>query len=145
MHGRNWEKKLKALTVCSNQALNDDCLHFGNVMAAKLRNYNDTLRCAIQNDIMRIFLNANSGFYDRYHHTHRQPFNPPQAHFLVGQSISPLHTSPSSIYCRSPSTSCSGNTSPSPFSPLPHTFSTEIISPDTASSEEIINVQVLLE
>jgi len=34
------------------------------------------------------------------------------------------------IYPQNPSTSCSGNTSPSPFSPLPHTFSTESISPD---------------
>jgi hypothetical protein len=134
------------LTACSNQALNDDCQHFGNVVAAKLRIYNDTLRCAIQNDIMRIFVNASSGFYDCYHHTVLQPFNPPQAHFLVGQSISPsLHTSPSSLSSKNPSPSCSGNTSPSPISPLPYTFSTESISPDTASSEEVIHVQVLLE
>ena len=135
------------LTACSNQPLDDDSQHFGNVIAAKLRNYNDTLRCAIQTEIMRIFLNANSGFYDRYRHTHPQPFiNPPQAHFLVDQSISPPHDSPLSLYSQNTSTSGSGNTSPSPLSPLPHTFSAESISPHTASSsEEIVHVQVLLE
>jgi hypothetical protein len=141
--GKCLDRAFELLTDRSNQALNDDCQHFGNVIAAKLRTYNDTLRCAIQNDIMRIFVNANSVFYDRYHHTLLQPFNPPQAHFLVGQSISPPpHTSPSSLCSQNPSPSYSGNTSPSPFSPSPHTFSTESISPATASSEEIINVQV---
>ena len=65
---------------------NDECQHFGNMTAAKLRNYNDTIRCVIQNEIMRVFLNANRGFYERYHHTHLQPINPPQAHFLTGPS-----------------------------------------------------------
>jgi hypothetical protein len=90
------DKAFELSTACSNQAL-DDCQHFGDVIAVKLRNYNDTLRYAIQN-IMRIFVNANSGSYDHHHRTLLQPFNPPQAHFLVCQSISaPPHTSPSSL------------------------------------------------
>jgi len=72
---------------------------------------------------MNVFLNANWGFYERYHHTHLQPFNPPQAHFPSGpskmypQSINPSpHTSLSSPCSRNLSPSCSENTSPSPFS-----------------------------
>ena len=52
--------------------------------AAKLRNYNETVRCVIQNEITNVFLNANRGLYERYHHTHLQPINPPQAHFPSG-------------------------------------------------------------
>jgi hypothetical protein len=56
------DRAFELLTACSNQALNDDCQHFGDVIAVKLRNYNDMLSCAIQNDIMRILVNANSWF-----------------------------------------------------------------------------------
>ena len=123
--------------------------------AAKLRNYNDTIRCVIQNEIMRVFLNANRGFYERYHHTHLQPINPPQAHFLTGpskmytQSINPPpHTSLSFLCSQNPSPPCSGNTSPSPVSQynnslLPHSFPTESTSPATTYSEE--NIQVFVE
>jgi hypothetical protein len=66
-------------------------------------------------------------------------------HLLVGQiTNSPPHTSPPSLHSQNPPPSCSGNTSTSPFSPLPHTFPTERISPVTVSPEEIIKVQVLL-
>jgi hypothetical protein len=57
------EKAFELLTACSNQTMNDECQHFGNMMAAKLRNYNDTIRCVIQNEIMSVFLNSNRGFY----------------------------------------------------------------------------------
>jgi hypothetical protein len=55
---------------------------------------------------MRIFVNASSGFYDRYHHTVLQPFNPPQAHFLVGQTVSPppLRTLPHHLLFSKPLT-----------------------------------------
>jgi hypothetical protein len=39
------DRAFELLTACSNQALDDDCQHFGDVIAVKLRNYNDTLRC----------------------------------------------------------------------------------------------------
>jgi hypothetical protein len=55
------EKAFEILTACSNQTMNDECQHFGNTIAANLRNY-DTIRCVIQNDIISVFLNANSGF-----------------------------------------------------------------------------------
>jgi len=64
------EKAFELLTACSNQTMNDECQHFGNMIAAKLRNYNETVRCVIQNEIMNVFLNANMGLYERYHHTH---------------------------------------------------------------------------
>jgi hypothetical protein len=69
--------ELRVLTTCSNQTMNDECQHFGNMVAAKLRNYNDTVRCVIQNEIMSVFLNANRGFYERYHHTYLQPTSSP--------------------------------------------------------------------
>jgi len=117
------EKAFELLKVCSNQTMNDECQHFGNVIAAKLRNYNETVRCIIQNEIMNVFLNENRGLYECYHHTHLQPINSPQAHFPSGpskmypQSINPPpHTSLSSLCSQNPSPSCSGNTSPSPVS-----------------------------
>ena len=54
------EKASELLTACSNQSINDECQHFGNVIAAKLRNY-DTLWCAIQNEIIGIFLSVTRG------------------------------------------------------------------------------------
>jgi len=94
------EKAFELLAACSNQTINDDCHHFGNMLAAKLRNYNETVRCVIQTEIMNVFLNANRGLYERHHHTHLQPINPPLAHFPSGpskmypQSINPPpHTS----------------------------------------------------
>jgi hypothetical protein len=62
------KKILEVLTVCSSQAIKEECQHFGNMIAAKLRNYNDMVRCAIQNEIMGIFLNVEGGFYDNYYH-----------------------------------------------------------------------------
>jgi len=151
------EKAFELLAACSNQTMNDECQHFGNMIAAKLRNYNETVRCVIQNEIMNVFLNANRGLYERYHHTHLQPINPPQPHFPSGpskmypQSINPPpHTSLSSLCSQNPSPSCSGNTSPSPVSQynnsiLPHSFPTESISPATTCSEENIDTQVFVE
>jgi len=89
--------------------MNDECQHFWNTIAAKLRNYNETVRRVTQNEIMNVFLNANRGLYERYH-THLQPINPPQAHFPSGppkmypQSINPPpHTSLSSLCSQNPS------------------------------------------
>jgi hypothetical protein len=148
------EKAFVLLTACSNQTMNDQCQHFGNMIVAKLRNY-DTIWCVIQNEIMSVFLNSNRGFYVRYHHTHLQPINPLQAHFPSGppkmypQRINPPpHTSLSSPCSQNPSRSRSGNTSPSPFSQdhnsiPPHSFPTESILPATTTSEE--NIQVFVE
>jgi len=145
------EKAFESLTACSNQTMDDECEHFGNMIAAKLRNY-DTVRCVNQNEIMSVFLNANRGFYERYHRTHLQPINPPKAHFPSGPSkIYPESINPppyTSLCSQSPSPSFSGNTSPSPLSLynnslLPHSFPTESISPATTSSEE--NIQAFVE
>jgi len=42
------EKAFELLTACSNQITNDECQHFGNMIAADLRNYNDTIRCVFK-------------------------------------------------------------------------------------------------
>jgi len=36
-------EKAFELTACSNQTTNDVCQHFGNMVAAKLRNYNEMI------------------------------------------------------------------------------------------------------
>jgi len=48
------EKAFELLTASSNQIMNDECQHFGNMIATKLRNYNETVRWIIQNEIMRV-------------------------------------------------------------------------------------------
>ena len=89
--------------------MNNECQHFGNMIATKLRNHDDTIRRIIRNEIMSVFLNANRGFYE-HHRTHLQQINPPQAHFPSGsskmypQSISPPpHISISSLCSQNPS------------------------------------------
>ena len=57
------KKAFVLLTACSNQAMDDEYQHFGNIAAAKLRNYNDTVRYVIQNEIACLFLNANGFFF----------------------------------------------------------------------------------
>lgn len=59
------EKLFELLTTCSNQAINDGCQHFGNMIAEKLKNYNETVGCVIQNEIMDVFLNTKRVFYER--------------------------------------------------------------------------------
>ena len=134
--------------------MNDECQNFGDMIATNLRNYNETARCVIQNEIMNVFLNANRGLYKRYHHTHLQPINPPQAHFPSGPSKMypkiinpPPPTSLSSLCSENPSPSCSGNTSPSPVrqynnTTLSQSFPRQSISPATTCSEENIDTQV---
>ena len=129
--------------------MKDECRHFGNVIAAQLRSYSETVRWVIQREIMNLFLNANRGFYERYYHTHLQPINPPQAHFPSGPSKMYPQSLPS-LSSQNPSPSCSGNTSPSPASQnnnsiLSHRFPTENISPSTTCSEENIDTQVFVE
>jgi hypothetical protein len=137
--------------------MNNECQHFGYMRAAELRNYNETVRCVIQNEITNVFLNANRGLYERYHHTHLQPINSPQAHFPSGpskmypQSMNPpAHISLSSHSSQNPSPSYSGNTSPSPVSQynnsiLLNSFPTESISPATTYSEDNIDTHVFVE
>jgi hypothetical protein len=49
------KKAFELLTACSDRTVSEECQHFGNMIAAKLRNYNDTIRCVIQNEIMSVF------------------------------------------------------------------------------------------
>lgn len=57
------EKAFGILASSANQ-LNDDSCHFGNLVASKLRIYDERVRCAIQNDIMAIFIRASTGYYN---------------------------------------------------------------------------------
>lgn len=62
------ERLDKAFEILTSTATNsmplDDSYHFGNLVASKLRLYNDDIRCAIQSDILKIFLRAGRGFYN---------------------------------------------------------------------------------
>jgi hypothetical protein len=62
MEDQRLEKAFELLTACSNQTVNDECQQFGNMIAAKLRYYNETVRCAIQYEIMNVFLKTKRGF-----------------------------------------------------------------------------------
>ena len=101
---------------------------------------------------MGIFLNANRGFYEHYHHTHLQPINPPQSNFPSGPSemypkcINPHpHTSASSFHSQNPSPSCSRNTCSSPFNQYNNSLlslsqsypKASILSAKTSSEEDI--------
>jgi hypothetical protein len=130
--------------------MNDECQHFWNTIASKLRNYNDTVKCVIQNEIMSVFLNANRGFYERYHHTHLQPINPlPKwsiSKVLSKFQSSSAHFSFISLFSK-PFSAMLWKHSPSPFSQynnsiLPRSFPTKSISPAMTSSEENINTRV---
>uniref|UniRef100_A0A2C9KJU0 MADF domain-containing protein n=1 Tax=Biomphalaria glabrata TaxID=6526 RepID=A0A2C9KJU0_BIOGL len=67
----------------------DECYHFGNLVAFKLRAYDDNIRCAIQNDIMNIFLRANQGFY-------KDIFSSPAQDCTSSLSSSAFHVCPTS-------------------------------------------------
>ncbi|XP_069688554.1 uncharacterized protein [Periplaneta americana] len=88
------EKAFQLLTAYSNQTINDECQHFGNMVAAKLRNFNDSVRCVIESEIMAIFIKANRGFYDHYYPaplqlTNLPEINSPSVPYSVRDSPSP--------------------------------------------------------
>lgn len=68
----------KAFEILTNTTLNsDESQDFGNFVAKKLRKYTSTIQCKIQNAIMGIFLDADSGLYEQRYHTYDLPINPP--------------------------------------------------------------------
>ncbi|XP_045123110.1 uncharacterized protein LOC123511361 isoform X2 [Portunus trituberculatus] len=56
------DKAFEILTATANQ-VNDENQHFGNLVASKLRRYDDRVRSLIQNDILNVFVRANTGCY----------------------------------------------------------------------------------
>jgi len=145
---RLW-KAFELLTSCSNDATNDECQNFGNMTAAKLMDYNDTIRCAMQNEIMNIFLNAKRVLWMLYH-SHLRPLNhlnptPKAVHTKCTLTVPinpPPHSSPAPLHSQNPP--------PSPFnqhnnSTLSQSFLTASISPVTISLEEVANIRALLE
>ncbi|CAG9766680.1 unnamed protein product [Ceutorhynchus assimilis] len=48
-------------TKRDDQSLEDECYHFGQFLASKLRSYDTSTRCAIQTDIMNILQRVDSG------------------------------------------------------------------------------------
>lgn len=60
---RRLDKAFEILET-SSQAIQDDCQHFGNLIAVKLRKFDENVRTYLESDIMRLFINANKGFYN---------------------------------------------------------------------------------
>jgi len=60
---RRLNKTFKILKT-NNQTIQDDCQHFGNLVAAKLRKFNEDVRTNLESDIMGLFVKANKGFYN---------------------------------------------------------------------------------
>lgn len=60
---RRLNKTIKILKT-NNQTIQDDCQHFGNLVAAKLRKFNEDVRTNLESDIMGLFVKANKGFYN---------------------------------------------------------------------------------
>ena len=112
------EKAFELLTSCSNQTMNDECQHFGNIIAAKLRNYNEIVRCVIQSEIIKLFLNANRGCMNAI----ITPISGQLTHLKPTSQVVPVLLR---TLLRHQSVSQYNN------SILPHSFPTESISPAT--------------
>ncbi|XP_016922949.1 uncharacterized protein LOC108004503 [Apis cerana] len=56
----------RELSTTTKNVVDDECFHFGNLVASKLCIYNNHVRCFIQNDILNIFLKANKGYYNNF-------------------------------------------------------------------------------
>jgi hypothetical protein len=131
------DKAFELLTA-SASGMNDECQHFGHLVACKLRKYDESIRCAIQNDIMSIFLRASSGFYNNYSsaaYSFLNPSGPPTVHYPI--SSSPHYPvsfqSPTPCSSQQPGLDASPSTSYSPSAASPAT-----------ASEDDFNIQDLL-
>ncbi|XP_017791992.1 PREDICTED: uncharacterized protein LOC108574005 [Habropoda laboriosa] len=56
-------KAFEILVASANQCT-DESYHFGNFVASKLRTFDENVRCAVQNDILNLFLRASTGYYN---------------------------------------------------------------------------------
>ncbi|CAL1672668.1 unnamed protein product [Lasius platythorax] len=63
MEDRRPDKAFEILKT-SSQAIQDDCQHFGNLVAAKLRKFSEDVITNLESDIMGLFVKANRGFYN---------------------------------------------------------------------------------
>jgi hypothetical protein len=63
--GERLDEAFRLLQSSANvmRANQDECFHFGNFIASKLRLYDDSTRSAIENDIFGIFQRASQGCY----------------------------------------------------------------------------------
>jgi len=144
------EKAFELLTACSDQTMNDECQHFGNMIAANLRNYNETVRCVIQSDIMNVFLNAIRGFMNAI----ITPISSQLANLKLTSQVVPIlfhtllfHPSVLKTLLRHVLETLLRHQPVSQYnnSILPHSFPTENISPATTYSEENIDTQMFVE
>ncbi|XP_070156462.1 uncharacterized protein [Polyergus mexicanus] len=63
MEDKRLDKTFEILQT-SSQAIQDDCQHFGNLVAAKLRKFSENVRTNLESDIIELFVKANRGFYN---------------------------------------------------------------------------------
>jgi len=79
MEDRRLDKAFEILKT-SSKAIQDDCQHFGNLVAAKLRKFSEDVRTNLESDIMGLFVKANRGFY-----THQSSNSAPETSHLSSQ------------------------------------------------------------
>ena len=156
MEDKRLENAFELLTACSNQIMNDECQHFGNMIAAKLRNYNETVRCVIQNEIMNVFLMQLGGFMNAIitpissQLTYLKPTSQ-VVHLKCTLKVSILlrtllfHLSVLKTLLRHVLYTLLRHQSLSTITQLSQRFPTESISPATTFSEENIDTQVFAE
>jgi len=136
------------LPACSNQATNDECQHFWNMVASALMNYNDTVDLSFKKKLWACTSMQTVGFTNfviiliSTQITHLKPTSK-LVHLKCTLKVSILRT----IFFH---LSILKNPSLSPLSQhinsiLSQSFPTESTSPATTSSGKDINIQVLLE
>ncbi|XP_011860828.1 PREDICTED: uncharacterized protein LOC105557984 [Vollenhovia emeryi] len=86
MEDRRLDKAFQILET-SSQVMQDDCQHFGNLIAAKLRKLSEDERTYLESDIMGLFVKASRGFYNLpstcnyFLRQHMQPATHQTSHF----------------------------------------------------------------
>ncbi|XP_075227000.1 uncharacterized protein LOC142327660 [Lycorma delicatula] len=77
--------------ITSNNDNNEDCQHFGNMIAAKLRKYTEEVRTHLQNEIISLFVKANTGYYStQYNYPANRPVFTHPFNILTPEHVNPI-------------------------------------------------------
>ncbi|XP_076062182.1 uncharacterized protein LOC143037597 isoform X1 [Oratosquilla oratoria] len=126
------DKAFELLMATANQ-VNDENHHFGNLVASKLRRYDERVCSLIQNDILNIFVRADRGCYNNDHAFPGNVVGGPHTTHPVGfpSNFSQYHT-----YSVSSQSHDSRTSTPPALQPSP--------SPSTCSVADDFNIEELI-
>jgi hypothetical protein len=145
---RNLNAAFELLKSCTSTAQNnDECQQFGNLVATKLRKFDDMSRSLLQNEIFGIFLRAERALYNQPWYVpglniRTQPLgqNVPLQTTHSPASYNPLNAHQAQVYSQSPTPSESpfstAEPSPASISPVATTSITHTSLPDLSSDDE---------